>query len=79
MTRAAHAAATDAIAKLQEIAAKIKGGNPAAWKVVDGKVVGPGGTVTFAQAAQKAIELGGKWRRSRTSCRHQRAHQDLGD
>ena len=61
MTRAAHAAATDAIAKLQEIAAKIKGGNPAAWKVVDGKVVGPGGTVTFAQAAQKAIELGGKY------------------
>ena len=61
MTRAAHAAATDAIAKLQEVAAKIKGGNPAAYKVVDGKVVGPGGTVTFAQAAQKAIELGGKY------------------
>ena len=61
MTRAAHAAANDAIAKLQEVAAKIKGGNPAAYKVVDGKVVGPGGTVTFAQAAQKAIELGGKY------------------
>jgi xanthine dehydrogenase molybdenum-binding subunit len=61
MTRAAHAAATDAIKKLQEVAAKIKGGNPDAYKVANGKVTGPGGTVTFAQAAQKAIELGGKY------------------
>ena len=30
MTRAAHAAATDAIKKLQEIAAKTHGGNPEA-------------------------------------------------
>jgi xanthine dehydrogenase molybdenum-binding subunit len=61
MTRAAHAAATDAIKKLQEIAAKTKGGNPEAYKVANGKVSGPGGTMTFAQAAQKAIELGGKY------------------
>ena len=61
MTRAAHAAATDAIAKLQEIAAKMKGGNPAAYKVGGGKVSGPGGSITLAQAAQKAIELGGKY------------------
>ena len=61
MTRAAHAAATDAIKKLQEVAAKIKGGNPEAYKVAGGKVTGPGGTVTFAQAAQKAIDLGGKY------------------
>jgi len=61
MTRAAHAAATDAIKKLQEVAAKIKGGNPDAYKVANGKVTGPGGTVTFAQAAQKAIDLGGKY------------------
>jgi xanthine dehydrogenase molybdenum-binding subunit len=61
MTRAAHAAATDGIKKLQEVAAKIKGGNPDAYKVAGGKVTGPGGTVTFAQAAQKAIELGGKY------------------
>jgi CO/xanthine dehydrogenase Mo-binding subunit len=59
MTRAAHAAATDAIKKLQEVAAKIRGGNPASYKVANGRVTGPGGTVTFAQAAQKAIELGG--------------------
>jgi len=61
MTRAAHAAATDAIKKLQEIAAKTKGGNPEAYKVAGGKVSGPGGSMTFAQAAQKAIDLGGKY------------------
>ena len=61
MTRAAHAAATDAIKKLQEIAAKTKGGNPDAYKVAGGKVSGPGGSLTLAQAAQKAIELGGKY------------------
>src|SRR5207247_6584294 len=61
MTRAAHAASTDAIKKLQEIAAKTKGGNPEAYKVAGGKVSGPGGSMTFAQAAQKAIELGGKY------------------
>ena len=61
MTRAAHAAATDAIKKLQEIAAKTRGGNPDAYKVAGGRVSGPGGSITFAQAAQKAIELGGKY------------------
>ena len=61
MTRAAHAAATDAIAKLQEIAAKTKGGKPEAYKVAGGKVSGPGGSLTLAQAAQKAIELKGKY------------------
>src|SRR5262249_34932162 len=61
MTRAAHAAATDAIKKLQEIAAKTKGGSPEGYKVAGGKVSGPGGSMTLAQAAQKAIELGGKY------------------
>ncbi len=61
MTRAAHAAATDAIKKLQEIAARTRGGNPDAYKVAGGKVSGPGGSMTLAQAAQKAIELGGKF------------------
>ncbi len=61
MTRAAHAAATDGIKKLQEIAAKAHGGSPDAYKVAGGKVSGPGGSMTFAQAAQKAIELGGKY------------------
>jgi xanthine dehydrogenase molybdenum-binding subunit len=61
MTRAAHAAAKDAIAKLQEIAAKAHGGNAEAYKVAGGKVSGPGGSMTLAQAAQKAIEYGGKF------------------
>jgi len=61
MTRAAHAAATDAIKKLQEIAAKAHGGNPDAYKVANGRVSGPGGGMTFAQAAAKAIEYGGKF------------------
>ncbi|MBI3490357.1 MAG: xanthine dehydrogenase family protein molybdopterin-binding subunit [Acidobacteria bacterium] len=61
MTRAAHAAAKDCIKKLQEIAAKTKGGNPDTYKVANERVTGPGGSLTFAQAAQKAIELGGKF------------------
>jgi xanthine dehydrogenase molybdenum-binding subunit len=61
MTRAAHAAATDAIKKLQEIAAKAHGGKPEAYKVANGRVSGPGGGMTFAQAAEKAIEYGGKF------------------
>jgi xanthine dehydrogenase molybdenum-binding subunit len=60
-TRAAHAAAKDAIAKLQEIGAHTFGGNPAAYKVANERVSGPGGSMTLAQAAQKAIELGGKY------------------
>jgi len=45
MTRAAHAAASDAIKKLQQIAAKDFGGRPAG--------------MTLARAAERAIELGG--------------------
>ena len=60
-TRAAHAAGMDAIRKLQEIAAKVHGGSPEAYKVADERVSGPGGSMTLAQAAQKAIELGGKY------------------
>ena len=42
MTRAAHAAATDAIKKLQEIAAKAHGGKPDGYKVAGGRVSGTG-------------------------------------
>jgi xanthine dehydrogenase molybdenum-binding subunit len=61
MTRAAHAAATDAITKLQEIAAKSMGGSPESYKVAGGRVSNGGRSMTLAQAAQKAIELGGKY------------------
>jgi CO/xanthine dehydrogenase Mo-binding subunit len=60
-TRAAHAAGADAVTKLQEIAAKTHGGSPESYKVANERVSGPGGSMTLAQAAQKAIELGGKY------------------
>ncbi|MGE3511421.1 MAG: xanthine dehydrogenase family protein molybdopterin-binding subunit [Vicinamibacterales bacterium] len=61
MTRAAHAAASDAKTKLQELAAKVLGGRPESYTVAGGKVTAGGRSLTFAQAAQKAIELGGKF------------------
>ena len=60
-TRAAHAAATDAIKKLKEIAAKAHGGRPEQYTVANERVSGPGGSMTLGQAAQKAIELGGTY------------------
>jgi CO/xanthine dehydrogenase Mo-binding subunit len=60
-TRAAHAAATDAIRKCQEIAAQTLGGRPESYRVADGRVSGNGRSMTLAQVAQKAIELGGKY------------------
>lgn len=61
MTRAAHAAASDAIAKAKEIAARSWGGSPEAYRVADGKVMGNGRSMTLGDAAKKAIELGGKF------------------
>ena len=63
MTRAAHAAAMDARQKLQEIAAKSLGGKPEDYTVANERVFrkGQGSGMTFAQAAQRAIELGGKY------------------
>src|SRR6202162_5789692 len=63
MTRAAHAVAMDARQKLQEIAAKSLGGKPEDYAVAKERVFrkGSGSGMTFAQAAQRAIELGGKY------------------
>jgi CO/xanthine dehydrogenase Mo-binding subunit len=61
MTRAAHAVGTAATTLLQEIAATSLGGSPESYRVADGRVSGGGGSLTFAEAAQKAIELGGKY------------------
>jgi xanthine dehydrogenase molybdenum-binding subunit len=60
-TRAAHASATDAIKKLQQIAARDLGGRPEDYVVADERVSRKGGGrgMTLAQAAQRAIELGG--------------------
>jgi CO/xanthine dehydrogenase Mo-binding subunit len=63
MTRAAHAAAMDAKAKLQEIAAKDLGGSPADYEVANERVFRKGGSrgMTLADAAKRAIALGGKY------------------
>ena len=61
MTRAAHAAATDAKQKLQEIAAKTFGGSPSSYQVANERVSGNGRSMTLAEAAQKAIAMGGKF------------------
>ena len=63
MTRAAHAAAMDAKAKLQEIAAKDLGGAPADYEVANERVFRKGGGrgMSLADAAKRAIALGGKY------------------
>jgi CO/xanthine dehydrogenase Mo-binding subunit len=63
MTRAAYAVAMDAKQKLQEIAATSLGGKPEDYEVANERVFrkGSGSGITFAQAAQRAIELGGKY------------------
>jgi CO/xanthine dehydrogenase Mo-binding subunit len=59
-TRAAHAAASDAIKKLQQIAAKDLGGPPEDYVVANERVARKGGGpgMTLAKAAQRAIQLG---------------------
>src|SRR5271154_3091364 len=63
MTRAAHAVAMDARQKLQEIAAKSLGGKAEDYDVANERVFrkGGGAGISFARAAQRAIELGGKY------------------
>jgi xanthine dehydrogenase molybdenum-binding subunit len=63
-SRANYAAAMDAKQKLQEIAAKDLGGRPEDYTVGNQRVFrkgSPGTGMTFAQAAKRAIALGGKF------------------
>jgi xanthine dehydrogenase molybdenum-binding subunit len=64
-TRANLAAGQDAVQKLKEIAARDLGGSPANYVVGGGRVyrqgASPNSGMTFARAAQRAIELGGKY------------------
>ena len=72
MTRANHAGAMDARRKLQEIAARDLGGAPDDYELGDERVFRkgqPGRALTYAQAARRAIALGGTVRRSRTARR----------
>ena len=61
MSRAAHAAASDAIAKAKEIAARTLGGSPESYRVADERVSNGSRGMTLAEVAQRAIELGGKY------------------
>jgi CO/xanthine dehydrogenase Mo-binding subunit len=64
MTRANHAAAMDARRKLQEIAARDLGGAADDYDIGGERVFlrrSPGRGLTFAQAAARAIELGGAY------------------
>jgi len=61
MTRSAHATGMDARKKLQEIAAKDLGGKPEDYEVANERVFRKGGGpgMSLAQAARRAIQLGG--------------------
>ncbi|MCC6992353.1 MAG: molybdopterin-dependent oxidoreductase, partial [Acidobacteria bacterium] len=61
MTRAAHAAASDAIAKAKEIAAKALGGSPESYQVAGERVFSGGRSMTLADVARRAIEMAGKY------------------
>jgi len=61
MTRAAHAAASNAKRKLQEIAARTMGGSADSYQVAGERVYSGGRSMTLAQAAQRAIDLGGAY------------------
>ena len=64
MSRANHAAAHDAVRKLQQIAAADLGGVPADYRVADGRVFrasAPTRGLTLADAARRAVALGGAY------------------
>ena len=64
MSRSSYAAAMDAVGKLKEIAAMDLGGKADDYDIADEKVFrksDPGKSLTYAQAAKRAIELGGKF------------------
>ena len=60
-TRANHAAASDALRKIRAVAAAAMGGSPSAYRVDSGRVRGPGGTMTLARIAERAIAMGGEY------------------
>ena len=64
MTRTTYVAAMDAKRKLLEIAARDLGGEPEDYDLNDERVVAKGDagkSLSFAQAARRAVELGGKY------------------
>jgi xanthine dehydrogenase molybdenum-binding subunit len=61
MTRAGHAVGLECVQRLKEVAAKTHGGQPEEYEVANLRVSrkGGGAGMSFAQAAQAAIKLGG--------------------
>ena len=60
-TRANRAAAEDALRKIRAVAAAAMGGSPGAYRVDNGRVSGPGGTMTLGRIAERAIQMGGEY------------------
>jgi len=60
-TRANRAAAEDALRKIQAVAAATMGGSASAYRVDNGRVSGPGGTMTLGRIAERAIAMGGEY------------------
>ena len=64
MTRTNYAAAMDAVGKLKDIAARTLGGSPDDYDIGDERVFlrsNPSRDLTYAAAAQRAIDLGGRF------------------
>jgi CO/xanthine dehydrogenase Mo-binding subunit len=64
MSRTNYVAAMDALEKLKEIAARRLGGSPSDYDVADEAVFrrsSPSSRMSFAQAAQAAIDMGGRY------------------
>jgi len=61
MSRAAYAAATDAISKAREIAARTLGGNASSYRLADERVTDGTRSMTLAEVARRAIALGGRY------------------
>ena len=72
--------ALEAKRRLQEIAAKSLGGKPEDYEVANERVFrkGGGAGMTLAQAAQKAIQLGGIYDGHETNPGRQPLHQGVG-
>lgn len=60
-TRANHAAGMDALRKVRAVASATLGGAPNAYTVDNGRVRGPGGSMTMGQVAERAIAMGGEY------------------
>ena len=70
MTRAGHAAASDAIAKAKEIAARTLGGSPESYTVADERVSSGSRSMTLAEVAPTCHRAGRNVRRARAPREH---------